>query len=149
MTFGTGSILFVKDYQLPTKVKDKFFIVVAATEQNITLMSMATSQIYFDYSHIKHGIIKDRELSVYCFPKGKVIGQNGFSFNKDTIVSHRWNVHEFSVKQLIALNIEYKDCLIKEEIVNLIYSFYSYSGTLKKHKQLFEKILFELTNKIE
>jgi hypothetical protein len=118
---------------------------VAATEQNITLMAMTTSQIYFDDSLIKHGVINDRDLSVYCFPKDKAIGQNGFSFNRNTIISHRWNVHEFSTKQFIALNIEYKDCLIKEEIVNLIYSFYSYSGIPKKHKQLFEKILFELT----
>ena len=147
MTFEIGSILFVKDYQLPTSVKDKFFIVVAVTEQNITLMSMTTSQIYFDNSLIKHGIIEDRNLSVYCFPKNKVIGKNGFSFNKDTIISHRWNVHEFSAELFATLNIEYKDCLISEEIVNLIYSFYSYAGIPKKHKQLFEKILFELTMK--
>ena len=118
---------------------------MAATEQDITLMSMTTSQFYFDKSLIKHGVIQDRDLSVYCFPKDKVIGRNGFSFSKNTIISHRWNVHKFRVEQLAVLNIEYKDCLIKEEIVNLIYSFYSYSGTLKKHKQLFEKILFELT----
>ena len=145
MNFETGTIILIKDYQLPAQVKDKFFIVVAATEQDITLMSMTTSQIYFDSSIIKHGVIKDRDLSVYCFLKGKIIGQKGFSFNKNTIISHRNNVHEFSAKKFTNLKMECKDCLIKEEIVNLIYSFYSYSGTSKKHKQFFGEILSELT----
>jgi hypothetical protein len=63
-------------------------------------------------------------------------------FYKNTFISHKWNVHEFNTKRLEALDIEYQDCLTKEELENLIYSFYTYTGTQNKHKILFEKILF-------
>jgi len=57
MTYSTGAILLIKDYQLPTKVKDKFFIVIGESKNEYNLFSMTTSQIYFDESMIKHGII--------------------------------------------------------------------------------------------
>ena len=42
------------NYQLPTKVKDNFFIVIGFTENEISLLSMTTSQLYFSPSFIKH-----------------------------------------------------------------------------------------------
>jgi len=145
--FELGSILLVKNYQLPTKVKDKFFIVIGITDEQITLMSMTTSQVYFDPSLIKHGTIKDRDMSIYCFMKKQIIGKNGFYFHQNTFISHRSNILPFSIEKIKLLNIEYMDCLTKEEIINLIYSFYSYVGIPKKHKNIFSKILYELTEK--
>jgi hypothetical protein len=144
MTFEVGSILLVRDYQLPTKVKDKFFIVIGIENNRLIVMSMTTSQVYFASKLIKAGIIKDRDMSIYCFLKDQIIGKNGFSFHKNTFVSHRSNILPFSLEKIASLNIEYLDCLTKEETVNLIYSFYTYIGTSKRHKVLFEKILQEL-----
>jgi len=145
MMFELGSILLIRNYQLPTKVKDKFFIVIGVTDEQITLMSMTTSQIYFDPSLIKHGTIKDREMSLYCFISKKIIGKNGFYFRQNTFISHRSNILPFSVEKIKLLNIEYLDCLTKEETVNLVYSFYSHTGLPKKYKNIFEKILRNLT----
>ena len=144
MTFEIGSILLVKDYQLSTKVKDKFFIVIGHSEHETHLMSMTTSQIYFDVSLIKHGLIVDREMSVYCFEKGKVIGKNGFAFRKHTFVSHRNNIHGFSPEKINSLNVENIDCLIREELTDLIYSVYQKSPP--KYMHVFENILSKITN---
>ena len=141
MTFETGAILLIRNYQLPTKVKDKFFIVLGVIDNQTILMSMTTSQIYFDSSLIKHGIIKDRDMSMYCFEKDRIIGKNGFSFHKDTFISQRHNIFSFNMKKIETLTIEYIDCLTKEETVNLLYCFYKYEGIAKKHKIFFEKIL--------
>ena len=43
---------------------------------------MTTSQIYFNESLIKHGVIKDRELSVYCFKAKRIIGEKTFILRK-------------------------------------------------------------------
>jgi len=143
MTYELGSILLVYDYQLPTKTKDKFFIVIGYCENEVSLLSMTTSQVYFDSALIRHGLIEDRDLSVYCFEKNRVIGQNGFAFHKHTFVSHRNNIHIFSEKRMNTLNVEYKDCLTKTELMDLIYSIYKKSPF--KYKDIFEKILTEIS----
>jgi len=145
--FELGSILLVKNYRLPTKIKDKFFIVTGVTEDEIILMSMTTSQIYFDFSLIKYGTIKDRDMSIYCFPKKQIIGKNGFYFHQNTFISHRSNIFSISTTKMKSLNIEYMDCLTDQEIINLVYSFYSSESVSKKHKKVFEKILFKITKK--
>jgi len=146
--FEPGSILLAKNYQLPTKVKDKFFIVLGTQGNRTILLAMTTSQIYFDSSLIKHGVIKDRDMSVYCFEKDRVIGKNGFSFHKNTIVSQRFNILPYSAEKIKSLNMEYMDCLTKEEIINLVYSFYTYAGVQKKYIPIFENILHELIEEV-
>ena len=140
MTYPLGSILLVRDYLLPTTVKDKYFIVIGINENEYNLLSMTTSQIYFDPALIRHGIIKDRDMSVYCFECGRVIGKNGFSFHKHTIVSHRSNIHIFTIEKITKLKIEMQDILLKEELENLIYSFYR-ANIPNKYKNMFEQTL--------
>lgn len=144
--YPIGSILLAKNYKLPTTIKDKFFIVLAAQEDSVSLLSMTTSKIYFDTSLVKHVVIRDRDVSVYCFKSGVVIGQNGFSFRKDTIVSHRSNIHQVSEKKLRILDIEVMDCMIKDELINLIYSFYKYKYIDDKYKIILEDVLNNLCN---
>ena len=143
MTYPLGSILLILDYQLPTTVKDKFFIIVGENKDEYNLLSMTTSQIYFDPALIKHGVIKDREMSLYCFEQGRIIGKDGFSFNKNTIISHRFNIHCFTKEKMAGLNILFQDVLLKEELENLIYSFYK-SNISNRYKKIFEQILTEI-----
>ena len=145
MIFEVGSILLVRNYKLPGKIKDKFFIVLGITDTQITLMSMTTSQVYFDESLIKHGVIKDRDLSLYCFEKNRIIGKNGFYFHKNTFISQRSNIFIFNMEKINSLTIEYMDCLTKEETINLIYCFYKHPGVSQKYKEVFANILTEFT----
>ena len=145
ISYPLGSILLIRDYQLPTKIKDKIFIVIGKNENKFNLLSMTTSQIYFDPTLIKHGVIKDREMSLYCFESGKIIGEKGFSFHKNTIVSHRSNIYRIDSEKIATLNIEILDILLKQEFINLIYSFYQ-SNVPNKYKKLFEQILSMLSS---
>ena len=144
--FPVGSILLIHDYNLPTTTKDKFFIVLGSEQNSLQLLSMTTSKIYFDAKLLKHGPIIDGELSVYCFPQGRKIGKNGFAFQKHTIISHRGNIHRFSPEQLAKYKIRVCDCLVKQELIDLLYSFFKYRGTKNKDKQIFERLLTTLTS---
>lgn len=143
MNYEVGSILLAEKYQLPTSIKDKFFIIIGHTNDNYNLLSMTTSQIYFSQSIIKHGLIEDRDLRVYCFLANKVIGRNGFAFRKNTIVSQRNNIHQFSADKINKCNMILQDVLIDEELVNLVYSFLTYKGTLQSHKSVLDNLLID------
>lgn len=143
MNFEVGSIILIKNYPLSSEIKDKFFIVLSKTEKELNLLAMTTSQIYFN-APIKHGKIIEGDASFFCFEKRKIIGKNGFSFKQDTIISNRTNIHAFTNERLEKHEIEYKDCLIDKEFIDLIYSFYSYKGIPKKYKEIFEKMLDRL-----
>ena len=142
MIFEVGSILLIKNFHLPTKVKDKFFIVIGHSECEICLLSMTTSQIYFDQSLIQHGLITDRDMSMYCFEKDRVIGKCGFAFYKHTFVSMRNNILEFTPQRLDSFDIEYLDCLTNQELMDLIYSIYKKAPP--KHGSVFEKTLNDM-----
>lgn len=146
MNYTPGTILLIRDFRLPSQEKDKFFIVLGSDENGIRLLSMTTSKIYFDVSLLKHGPITDRDLSVYCFEAKRVIGQNGFFFRKHTVVSHRQNIHYFGADRFAAYKIEFQDILLKEELIDLLYSFYTYKGTKKKDKKILETLLSDLTS---
>ncbi len=143
--FPIGAILLVEDYRLPTTTKDKFFIVLGVEGENLHLLSMTTSKIYFDTSLLKHGVIVDRDMSVYCFEQNRPVGEKGFCFRKHTIISHRSNIHRFSSEQLASYKITVCDCLIKQELIDLLYSFFKYRGTKNKDKRIFENLLAELS----
>ena len=142
--YPIGTILLAKNYKLPTAVKDKFFIVLATEGDKLSLLSMTTSKIYFNTALVSHGVVRDRDVSVYCFKSGVVIGKNGFAFRKDTIVSHRNNIHQVSEDRFKKLDIEVMDCLVKEELVNLIYSFYKYKFIDERYKSVLEDVLRDL-----
>ncbi|GHT38795.1 hypothetical protein AGMMS49965_03170 [Bacteroidia bacterium] len=144
MKFEVGSILLVRKFKLPSADKDKFFIVIGESNNTVSLLAMTTSQAYFDESLIKQGDIIDRDVTAYCFEAHEAIGINGFAFNKNTFLYHKRSIHTFSIEVMDTLNIEYMDCLKKEEIINLIYSFYK--RTPAKYMTMFEKILSELSN---
>ncbi len=144
MDYAIGSILLAADYQLPTAVKDKFFILIGTDENGYFLLSMTTSQIYFDTALLKHGKIEDREMCMYCFEGKRVIGCNGFCFAKDTIVSQRKNVYSFTKQKMETSKMTVLDVLIKEEIIELLYCFLHHKDTTPYHKIIFDKILQKL-----
>lgn len=144
MSYAIGSILLAKDYQLPTKISDKFFIVIGVSANDYYLMSMTTSQIYFDASLITHGVIQDRELKVYCFLANQVIGKNGFYFKKHTIVSQRSNIHRFSEEKIKESQMELKDILLDSELIELLYCFQKHKDTKPPHKEILDRILSEM-----
>ena len=142
--YKVGDILLIEDYPLPTQNKDKFFIVIGQNKDEFHLLSMTTSQLYFDTSLVKYGEIVDRELSGFCFPAGYIVGLNNFSFKKHTFISHRHSVREHNDEFLSRFQVKYQYHLKNEELRDLIYSFYKSEKVKRAYKPLFENILFEL-----
>lgn len=143
MKYDSGSILLIRNFELPTCHKNKLFIVIGNMDKNIELFAITTSQIYFNVP-IKKGLISDNGISVYCFPAKQKIGKNGFSFDKDTFISHRNSIFEFKEEQLKHYDVEIKDILIEKELNDLIYSLYKHSDTKRKYKRMLEIILFKM-----
>lgn len=142
MTYPIGSIILIKQYQLPTEIKDKYFIVLEKEGNEYNFLSMTTSKFYFSPLLIKRGIInKDGGASMYCFEKNQVIGKNGFSFPLHTFVNHNSNIHQFSFELLSEYEVQVLDILIDKELIELLYSFLKYKGTPRKYKPFLESVL--------
>lgn len=144
MSFEVGDILLVKNFKLPSEVKDKFFVVLDRKGDDYAILSMTTSQQYICDEKIQHGIIADGDVVVYCFLKHKQIGINGFSFRKNTFVSTRSNTHVFAASLLEELEVEFKDTLLSNELIDLLYCFYKSKHTARKYKKIFESRLNDL-----
>lgn len=144
--YKVGDILLIEDYPLPTKDKDKFFIVIGLNKDEFHLLSMTTSQLYFDTSLVKYGEIVDRELSGFCFPAGYVAGLNNFSFKKHTFISHRHSIREHDDKFISNLHVKYQDHLKNKELGDLVYSFYKSEKVKRSYKSCLENVLVELYN---
>ncbi|WP_065218450.1 MULTISPECIES: hypothetical protein [Butyricimonas] len=139
--YNIGDILLVENYPLPSEYKDKFFIVIGNMETGYQLLSMTTSQLYFDISLVKHGEIVDRELSGFCFPAGHVIGINNFCFNKHTFLSHRGSIREHDDNFLSKFNVVRVDHIKDDELEDLVYSFYKSEKVKRKYKPSLENVL--------
>lgn len=142
--YKVGDILLIEDYPLPTREKDKFFIVIGFNKGEFHLLAMTTSQLYFDISLVRYGEIKDRELSGFCFPAGHTIGVNNFSFKKHTFISHRYSIREHNDDFLAHFHVTYQDHLKNKELGDLIYSFYKNEKVKRTYKFELERILNEL-----
>lgn len=142
--YKIGDILLIEDYPLPTQDKDKFFIVIGYNKDGFHMLSMTTSQLYFDVSLVKYGEIVDRELSGFCFPAGYVVGLNNFSFIKHTFISHRHSVREHDDKFLSNFRVQYKDHLKNKELGDLVYSFYKSEKVKRAYKPNLENVLDQL-----
>lgn len=150
MTYSIGSILLIRKYKLPTKEKDKYFIVLDQDKDICNWLSMTTSQFYFSQELIKHGVINQGSLSsMYCFKQGQVIGIDGFAFPKHTFINHNSNIFEFREDKLSEYMIEVKDILINNEFKDLLCSFYKCRGTSKKDKLKIKNIFDKLGMKVD
>lgn len=144
MLFEVGSILLIKDFILPSEIKDKFFLVLDRQEDEYALLSMTTSQQYIHDEKLKHGTIEDGDVVVYCFLKDVQVGVNGFAFRKNTFVSTRSNTHIFMTSVFDQLNVELKDTLLRNELTDLVYCFYKSKHTPRKYKKIFESRLNDM-----
>ena len=142
-----GSIVHIEKYSLPHGCKNKFFIVLFESDEDVWLFSMTTSQKYLSESLIEHGKIVDRNFEYYCFKAKKQICKNGYSFSKDTFLKiNRENAIEFTKKKLEDYKFTIKGILHDEELLEVLYAFYSSDKTKKKVKIKLEQSLSRLSH---
>lgn len=144
MLFEVGSILLVKDFRLPSEIKDKFFVVLDREGDDYALLSMTTSQQYVHGEKVKHGTIEDGDVVMYCFLKDVQVGINGFAFRKNTFVSTRSNTHVFTAPIFDKLKVELVDVLMRKELTDIVYCFYKSKHTPRKYIKKIESKLNDL-----
>ncbi len=153
--FLSGNLLLIRNFELRSgETKDKFLIVLADINSSSKIVaSFTTSQAYINPKDIKPGCIKTATKHCYHFPKGRIIGENGFCFKKDTYVFLFDNVKEFDIQRLQTKypydQIDVMCRLSDEEYCNLLYCAYQGIFVTQKIKKIIEPVIEKLVKKIE
>lgn len=98
MDWKPGLILRIKDYTFEddSSTRDKYSIVLYTNNKELYLIhSLTTTQNNFSVSSSNYGCcIHKSFLPYYCFPKDEIIGDENFSFEKDTFIFFHNNVRK-------------------------------------------------------
>ena len=139
--FEKGSILYFSPFVFDNgdNPKNKYFLVLQSTEQNVILASLPTSQDHVPASlERKHGCINrsDINFNCYLFEKGRVVCTNGFSFPKETYVYgfrlQLFDLYVFTVQECNnETSIEVKGRLLESEY-NAVVSCLKNSTSVKR-----------------
>ena len=98
MDWKPGLILRIKDYIFDDdkSSRDKYSIVLHTNNKEVYLIhSLTTTQNTLSVSALKYGCsVHKSYLPYYYFPKEQIIGDQNFSFNKDTFIFFGNNVRK-------------------------------------------------------
>ncbi|MBP5371193.1 MAG: hypothetical protein J6Y55_04635 [Bacteroidales bacterium] len=144
--FEKGSILYFSPFIFDNgnAPKNKYFLVLQCTEQNVILASLPTSQDHVPTMLEKtHGCINQSDINFNCylFEKGRVVCTNGFSFPKETYVYgfrlQLFDLYVFAVQENNdETKIEVKGCLSEEEYNAVILCLKNSSSVKRKFKAM-------------
>lgn len=153
MPFQLGSILHVKNFEFKkggaVNQKNKFLIPLLELDGNILLLSLPSSQVYLSKEKQTPGCIDYKEIgiSIYHFTNNSIVGQDGFSFPKNTFI-YFGQVMERSKDKLMQYNaseqLEQIDILINDVFIEVIYCAFKGTAIPEKYKSLLENLLKEL-----
>lgn len=148
--FVKGSILYFSPFIFDNgdNPKNKYFLVLQCTEQNVILASLPTSQDHVPASLDKtHGCINrsDINFNCYLFEKNRVICTNGFSFPKETYVYgfrlQLFDLYVFSVQECNnETKIELKGTLLESEYNALIECLRDSTSVKRKYKTMLKEM---------
>jgi len=103
--FSSASLLYIFDYDFEdgSPYRNKYLVVLYNVNGTSIIASLTTSQDYVPNGDKKEGCIKIDEKCIHCFhlPKDKEIGENGFSFAKDTFIYIHQNIRQKEVQHLL------------------------------------------------
>lgn len=98
MDWKPGLILRIKDYTFDddNSTRDKYSIVLYTNNNQVYLIhSLTTTQNNLSVSTLKYGCCMHKSyLPYYYFPKEQIIGDQNFSFEKDTFIFFGNNVRK-------------------------------------------------------
>ena len=97
MQWKSGLILRIKNYKFEddNSTRDKYAIVLYSNDQELYLIhSLTTSQNNLAMPTTNYGCSVHNKIPYYFIPQGQVIGDQQFSFDKDTFIFFRSNVRK-------------------------------------------------------
>jgi len=144
--FTPGNIVYFTPFYFKNAAasKNKYFIILKDIDAQVILGSLPTSKIFLpNRIQEEHGCIEvpDGCINCYLFVKGRLIGQNGFSFPVLTaIYGQQIDLYDKSVieSQYPLENVHYKiiDTLLPEELEAVLNCLRTSSSVKRKYKHL-------------
>ncbi len=105
MDWKPGLIIRIKDYKFEddNSTRDKYSIVLFTNQQQAYLIhSLTTSRNNPGIAGLKYGCSVYNRLPYFYFPAGQIIGDNYFSFDKETFIFFSNNVRKEAFEKLEA-----------------------------------------------
>jgi hypothetical protein len=114
-----GHLLLIEDYQFldGNGYKDKFLIVVSRNDESAYIIhTLTTSQNKLNLPSSNFGCLVAGNIPYFFIQKDIVLGENNFSFEKDTFIFFRDNVR----KENLSSFLKYKksNIILKEKLPN-------------------------------
>lgn len=148
---NSKSVIHIADFDFENNqpIKNRYFIILDSDGLNSVVLSVITSQDHVPSELHKHGcvLVEDRNIHTYIFEKGKIVGEEGFSFPKKSFIYVNSNsIRKADVSQLKSkyTEIDIKDILKSDEYENLIYCIYKSKFIARGIKSKLESILQEI-----
>ncbi len=145
--FEVKNILLIKNYKFDNGLsKDKLLILLYVNEsESIILQALVTSQDKVPDKKINHGCTNssDNLFSFYMFEEKRVIGERGFSFNKNTFIHFQYNLSKVNTSSFLNYipSIEVMDKVIDSEYKRLLKCILNSKNIKRSLKTEFEKIV--------
>lgn len=95
-----GLLLRINDYKFEDdgSKRDKYAIILSVNDEEAWLIhSLTTSQNKLNFPATHYGCQVHHHTPYYFIPKDTIIGDQGFSFDKDTFIFFRNNVRKVSL----------------------------------------------------
>lgn len=135
-----GNLLYIPNFTFKNGTsKDKYFLIVACTDQSIVVASLPSSQNHVPSQlTIEHGCIDNPTGSFNCyhFEANRTICQDGFSFPKPTFIYSEWVDMYTNADLSKIISYEMKGKLTKRELASVIECFKNSKKTIRKIKKL-------------
>ena len=131
--FFPQRILYIKNFDFGEAYaeRNKYLIVLHKVDESYLLVSLTTSKDHIPERLLTTGntCLREDENNIhsYVFPAHKVIGNNGFSFSRNTFIDinksqvFKKEIIYFTEKYIESGLTEEKDILTAEEYHNLLY----------------------------
>jgi len=143
--FLPGQILYFDSFQFKNgnQPKSKYFLILANIENQLIIASLPTrTNTVPSFVTINHGCINidDRCYNSYLFEKGRVIGQNGFSYDMTTFIYgdqvEDYKLETFDANYIEGVDYMALDILVKNEFDAIIHCFKTSNSVKNKIKKM-------------
>jgi len=147
-----GSILHFPNFTFSNgRSKPKFFIVIYEEGEDLILFSLPTSQQYISNElRIEgcnnHTLSNGGYISMYYFPSGKTIGQNGFSFSKDTFCSFSKGLLKGNQHKINALPFTLEDKMMNSEFLDFLLCIKESDNLQNAYIELIDRLIDDIEN---
>jgi len=130
--YSSKNIIHIVNYDFGNgqPIKNRYFVILDKDEDSSIVLSVITSQDHIPDALLKHGCIQEQANNIHCysFTKGKVVGENGFSFGKNSFIyinaSSVFNAASAKLTAIYNNAVEAKDVMLTKEYEDLVYCIY-------------------------